>query len=69
MFVTDGGWTSWSEWNTCTLTCGGGNQTRTRTCTNPTPQNNGNDCGSEDFETQACNDESCPVGKRVYYKN
>ncbi len=44
------------------MECGGGNQTRTRTCTNPEPQFNGTDCSGEDTETQICNDEPCGGG-------
>ncbi|VDI79224.1 Hypothetical predicted protein [Mytilus galloprovincialis] len=35
--VRDGGWTTWSSWGGCSRNCGGGYQTRTRTCTYPTP--------------------------------
>ena len=62
-FLTDGGWTEWSEWDNCTLACGGGNQTRTRTCDNPPPEHKGEDCGADNSETQACNIDPCPIGK------
>jgi len=50
----DGGWT---EWGTCSQTCGGG--TQTRTCTNPEPANGGNDCVGD--VTQTCNTQDCPL--------
>jgi len=48
----DGGW---SDWSTCSKTCGGG--TQTRTCTNPEPQYNGEDCKGK--TSQSCNVEDC----------
>jgi len=67
---TDGFWSEWSEWDTCTQTCGGGTQTHTRTCTNPTPQFGGNDCGEDDTGTQNCNEDACPsIGNCVCYSH
>jgi hypothetical protein len=57
----DGGWSSWSGWSTCTVSCGGGTQTRTRTCTNPTPKCNGANCVGDPTDTQSCNTQSCVV--------
>ncbi|MBI3888402.1 thrombospondin type-1 domain-containing protein [Candidatus Nomurabacteria bacterium] len=37
--TVNGGWTAWSAWGACSQSCGGGTQTATRTCTNPTPAN------------------------------
>ncbi len=50
--VNDG----WSDWSTCSLTCGGG--TQTRTCTNPAPANGGAACVGA--ASQACNIQVCP---------
>ena len=58
----DGGFNIWSVWTECSVTCGGGNQTRNRTCSNPEPQNGGNDCVGDLEETQACNTDTCPPG-------
>ena len=55
----DGGWTGWSDWSGCSASCGNGNQTRTRSCTNPTPAYNGDDCEGEETETQLCKIVGC----------
>lgn len=55
----DGGWTAWSSWGTCTVSCGGGSQQKDRTCTNPTPQYGGAQCQGVTFLTQTCNTQVC----------
>ncbi|KAI8490931.1 hypothetical protein Bbelb_313500 [Branchiostoma belcheri] len=52
--VVDGGWSDWSPWSGCNVTCGVGTETRDRTCTNPAPENGGADCDGPAQETQAC---------------
>ena len=59
-FSVDGGFTLWSDWSPCTVTCGGGTTTRDRTCTNPTPQYGGNQCDGDTSETTSCYTDSCP---------
>lgn len=49
---------AWSEWGSCSKTCGGGTQTRTRTTTVP-PANGGKACPPL-TETQSCNTQACP---------
>jgi len=49
----------WSPWSACTVTCGGGVQTRTRTVLVP-PAFGGAPCGPL-VETQPCNTQPCPV--------
>lgn len=56
----DGSWATWGNWGTCTVTCGGGIQSRSRTCTNPAPQYGGANCPSFSSSTQACNTHNCP---------
>ena len=60
MFLVDGGWDDWTKWATCSVTCGGGSQNRSRTCTNPVPQYGGADCVGADGDKQDCNTHNCP---------
>lgn len=57
---TDGGWSSWSNWTECSVTCLGGLTKRTRTCTNPEPSNFGLACFGKDEEVESCNAILCP---------
>lgn len=56
----DGGYTTWTDWEKCSLTCGGGLQKRKRECTNPAPQFGGSKCSGADAEIQDCNTQNCP---------
>ena len=58
--TVDGNWTDWGYWEVCSVTCGGGVQSRTRTCTNPSPHFGGRDCVGENVEERSCNDNPCP---------
>lgn len=42
--LVDGGYSGWSDYTTCSTTCGPGTQKRTRECNNPTPIGTGADC-------------------------
>lgn len=55
----DGGWSAWSEWGTCTVTCGNGTEERTRTCDNPAPEYEGAECVGDEAETQVCALDRC----------
>ncbi|XP_078378137.1 uncharacterized protein LOC144661308 isoform X1 [Oculina patagonica] len=57
----DGNWSEWRDWSDCPVTCGGGVQNRSRTCTNPPPAFGGESCPGESDETRACNEEPCPI--------
>ncbi len=52
----------WSNWETeaCPVTCGNGQQLKTRKCNNPTPQFGGLDCTGLSTDYQACNNQPCP---------
>uniref|UniRef100_A0AAQ5ZBS5 Thrombospondin 1b n=1 Tax=Amphiprion ocellaris TaxID=80972 RepID=A0AAQ5ZBS5_AMPOC len=57
----NGNWGPWSPWDTCTVTCGGGGQTRKRLCNDPAPKYGGKECVGDAKETQKCNKKACPI--------
>ncbi|CAH1772619.1 unnamed protein product, partial [Owenia fusiformis] len=64
-----GGWSEWSEFGSCSNTCGGGTKTRSRSCDNPAPDHGGDTCLAADGETRQlsetesddCNTDECPI--------
>ena len=63
--LVDGAWSEWSSYGDCSASCGGGAQSRTRTCTNPAPQHGGKDCDGPTDQTAECNSQRCPGGNRL----
>ena len=68
ILIVDGMWSEWSEFGDCSVTCGGGTQERTRTCTNPAPEFGGDDCVGDSLETQDCGTNPCPSELHVLLK-
>nr|XP_014342845.1 PREDICTED: SCO-spondin [Latimeria chalumnae] len=54
-------WSEWSPWSACTVTCGGGEQMRTRTCLQLECQ--GLPVQSKACNTQVCFEVGCPVDR------
>ncbi|KAL9952088.1 hypothetical protein ACROYT_G039293 [Oculina patagonica] len=59
--AVDGGWSDFGDWSECSVTCGDGQQERSRTCTNPPPAYGGAECTGSNKETKPCNNGPCPV--------
>ncbi|XP_063404374.1 coadhesin-like [Mytilus trossulus] len=57
----NGNWAGWLSWSPCSVSCGQGAQNRKRTCSNPAPAFNGQDCSGSDSETELCVLTACPI--------
>ena len=58
MISVDGVWLEWADWDSCSVTCGGGSQNRTRACLGPF--HGGSECPGSEHDQQDCNTHSCP---------
>ncbi|XP_026178915.1 hemicentin-1 [Mastacembelus armatus] len=56
-----GGFSEWTEWGPCSVSCGVGTQKKLRHCNNPLPANGGRHCAGSDTETRRCQGKPCPV--------
>ena len=56
--VVDGIWDNWSDWDHCSVSCGGGTQSRQRECIGPF--HGGKTCAGDLSETQSCSENPCP---------
>ena len=67
IYLVHGKYSNWREWSGCSVTCGNGTMIRRRTCTNPIPSKDGNNCESigSANETLTCSKPECP-GKLVH---
>ena len=67
--LADGGWTYWSFWSSCSVTCGNGHATRQRSCSNPTPANGGLTCAGSRTEQNTCTMAKCPGNDLSFVKS
>ena len=67
LFTGNGGYSAWGPYGQCSKTCGGGKQSRERTCTNPPPSGGGKDCKElgPNTSSRECNNNKC-AGKMCY---
>ncbi|XP_041357904.1 uncharacterized protein LOC121374862 isoform X2 [Gigantopelta aegis] len=56
---SDGGWSSWSMWSECTVTCGKGKRSRFRMCDSPYPLHGGRFCSGQTVQWRECH-KACP---------
>ncbi|KAK2164299.1 hypothetical protein LSH36_66g05030 [Paralvinella palmiformis] len=62
VFATvNGGWSVWTTWSSCDVTCANGLRTRKRYCTNPAPKFGGLQCPGVDTMSESCFGGYCPV--------
>ncbi|XP_053388061.1 A disintegrin and metalloproteinase with thrombospondin motifs adt-1-like isoform X2 [Mercenaria mercenaria] len=57
----DGHWSQWGRWGHCSVTCGTGTKSRSRTCSHPKPSGGGKSCSGSDTSTTPCTSTACPV--------
>ncbi|XP_052097131.1 uncharacterized protein LOC127732114 isoform X8 [Mytilus californianus] len=55
----NGVWSKWSDYSTCSVTCGGGVQTKSRMCSNRAPNENGHNCSGNNVDERICNTQNC----------
>ncbi|XP_060553623.1 hemicentin-1-like isoform X1 [Ruditapes philippinarum] len=57
-----GGWSKWSNWESCSVTCDIGIQRRHRNCSNPYPDRFGDHCFGESMDDKICTPGPCANG-------
>ena len=57
---SEGTWTAWGEYSKCTKSCGGGTQSRIRTCVNPSQPFGHKTCRGAFRQRRLCNAQHCP---------
>ena len=59
--IVNGNWGVWGAWSSCSMTCGSGTLTRSRSCDNPAPANGGYYCPGNMYDTTQCFKTTCPI--------
>ena len=67
LHLVHGGWSAWSNYTDCSISCGGGGtQYRNRTCTNPKPDHGGRLCEGDQVQNRTCGDLYCGMCLTLY---
>ena len=64
----DGRFGGWTNWTTCSVSCGDGTQMRYRVCNSPEPMFGGRNCSGEYDEIQVCFLKNCPSKLLYFYR-
>ena len=65
LYLVDGKWSDFGDYEECSKSCGGGIMKRFRTCTNPAPAHGGEKCTGWNFNFKVCNAKPCPGDLQV----
>ena len=65
-FLVNGNWGTWGSYSLCSVTCGDGTKSRTRSCSNPTPFGGGSDCSGSSSQSANCNNGACPGEIKIF---
>ncbi|XP_040571520.1 SCO-spondin isoform X2 [Lepeophtheirus salmonis] len=57
----DGRWSPWKSWGLCSVSCGEGTRSRSRSCDSPTPTHGGNTCLGKSGQRSSCNQRECTI--------
>ena len=67
--IVDGAFSGWIEWTSCSVSCGTGSRSRSRDCTNPSPEHGGGNCVGSTTDEEMCNTVPCPGNSSVDVKS
>ena len=57
----------WSNYSSCSVSCGGGVQFRKRSCDSPPPKYGGKDCDGPSRENRSCREIECPGSLGIFF--
>ena len=60
IYLVNGNWSTWQDWNSCSVTCGSGSRSRYQECNNPEPAHGGSNCQGNVTEIESCSMKVCP---------